>query len=100
VYQARQILVIGRDGLLPQFLQIRETYILPNGTAVFVGHKLHTVKHIEHLFAYEILILNEEVISSYDSLIDHHPLLLHKVKVAGIETLVVRMRYDLTDAAQ
>lgn len=89
----------GHDGLLPQFLQIKETYILPNGDVVFVGHKLHTVRHIAHLSAYEILIFNEEGISSYDALIDHHPLLLHKVKVAGIETLIVRMRYDLTDAA-
>lgn len=88
----------GHD-LLPKFLQITEIIILPNGDVVFVGHKLHTVKHIEYMCAYQVLVLNDEIISSYDALLDHHPLLLHKVKVAGIETFVVRMRYDLTDAA-
>ena len=87
----------GHDSILPQFFQIAVTYGLPNADVLFVGHKLLTVKHIAHLCAYEILILNEEVVSSYDALTDHHPWLLHKVKVAGIETSVVRMRYDLTD---
>ena len=90
--------MIGHDGLLPQFLQIAEILILPNGSIVFVGNKLGTVRHIEHLCSYEILVCNEELISSYEALIDHHPLLLHRVKVGGIETLVVRMRYDLADA--
>ena len=90
--------MIGHDGLLPQFLQIAEILILPNGSIVFVGNKLGTVRDIEHLSSYEILVRNEELISSYEALIDHHPLLLHRVKVGGIETLVVRMRYDLADA--
>ena len=64
--------MIGHDGLLPQFLQIAEILILPNGSIVFVGNKLGTVRHIEHLCSYEILVRNEELISSYEALIDHH----------------------------
>ena len=50
----------GHDSLVPQFLQIKETYMLPNGDVGFVGHRLHTVRHIANLSAYEILIFNEE----------------------------------------
>lgn len=64
---------------------------------MFVGYKLYIVRYIVYLFVYEILIFNEEGISSYDVLIDYYFLLFYKVKVVGIEMLVVRMWYDFMD---
>ena len=43
------------------------------------------------------MMLNQDVLTSYEELVDHHPLDCYCLNINGVSTKFVRMKYDLSD---
>lgn len=70
---------------------------MPNGDVVICCRKLQTQGFSEHLHSFEVVELNQIVLTSYACLLDHHPLDIYSAKLNGITKKFVTMRYDLSD---
>jgi hypothetical protein len=93
----KQAAVVYQHSVLPIFLTIEDIFIMANGDVFFTCRKMHTLRFHKHLHSYEVAIVNNIVTTSYDELLDYHPLDIYAVKTDGIMRKYIRMRYDLAD---
>lgn len=95
---AKNLAVVHKQSILPEFILIDDILILPNTDVVFCCKRLHTIRFHKHLYCYEVMFLNEFVTTSYDGLLDHLPLDVYNISVNTTLRKFIRMKYDLSDA--
>ena len=61
---------------------------------------MHTLKFHKHLYSYEVIVLNEFVVTCHDGLLDHLPLDVYSISVDSTLKKFIRPKYDLSDAEQ
>jgi hypothetical protein len=78
-------------------LKVEVIFVMPNKDVLLWCKKMHTAGFYRHLWSYEVMLLNDEVSTSYEELADHHPLDCYSLKIDVISKSFVRLRYDLSD---
>ena len=90
--------VVYKHFIFPVFLRIEDIFVMPNGDVFFVCTQMRAIQHDRHLHSYEVRLNSSHVITtSYDELVDYHPLDVYTLNVNEGEKHYVRMRYDLAD---
>ena len=96
----KNMVVFYQQLILPEFLIIRDIFMLPNMDVMFCRERLHTISFNRHMHSFEVIILDTFTSVQHSSLADHSPLDLYGVNVNGIPKKFVRMKYDMADAEQ
>ena len=91
-YSKGNIVISGHE-LMPHFLKLDEIYVLPNKDVIFWCKKVYTIRFSRHLWSYEIMMVNQDVLTSYyEELVDHHPLDCYCLNINGVSKTFVRMK--------
>ena len=94
-YQPGMIVVEGHDGLMPTFAQIKSLLALPDKRVFFLCKRVNVLRFVQHLWAFEVIVINTECVLDYNSLYDHHPLDLYSIMYDQASRTFVRPKYHI-----
>ena len=94
-YQPGMIVVEGHDGLMPTFAKIKSILAVPDKRVFFLYKIVQVLRFVQHLWAFEVTVMNTECVLDYNSLYDFHPLDLYCIMYDRASRKFVRPKYHI-----